>query len=65
MRSATIDDAAALASVGAGPGNVQHAKGDESAVGTDFKSRDGINFKGDFLKTGASLRLSRSRARAL
>ncbi|GAA5908307.1 hypothetical protein JCM8208_000372 [Rhodotorula glutinis] len=65
VRSAIIDDAAALASVGAGPGNVQHAKGDESAVGTDFKSRattrpttkdkvflDGINFKGDFLKTG-------------
>ncbi|BGP37534.1 hypothetical protein JCM10450v2_001438 [Rhodotorula kratochvilovae] len=65
VRSAVIDDAAALSSVGGGPGNVQHAKGDESAIGADLKSRattrpttkdkvflDGINFKGQVLKTG-------------
>ncbi|GAA5823811.1 hypothetical protein JCM3770_003011 [Rhodotorula araucariae] len=65
VRSAVIDDAAALSSVGGGPGNVQHAKGDEAAIGADFKSRattrpttkdkvflDSINFKGEVLKTG-------------
>lgn len=65
-RATEISDAAALASVGAGPGNVQHARGDEGAIGLDLKSRattrpttkdkiflDSINFKGDVLKTGA------------
>ncbi|BGP29735.1 hypothetical protein JCM10296v2_001480 [Rhodotorula toruloides] len=65
LRTAEISDAAALASVGGGPGNVQHARGDDGAVGLDLKSRattrpttkdkiflDSINFKGDVLKTG-------------
>ncbi|GAA5949966.1 hypothetical protein JCM10213_004270 [Rhodosporidiobolus nylandii] len=62
-RSSHIDDAAALSSVGGGPGNVKRE--DEPGSATDLKSRattrpttkdkiflDGINFKGDVLRTG-------------
>ncbi|GAA5875443.1 hypothetical protein JCM3774_002985 [Rhodotorula dairenensis] len=64
-RAMDAETAASLSSVSGGPGNVQHAKGDEASQGSDFKSRatarptlrdkiflDSINFKGHTLRTG-------------
>ncbi|KAG0655235.1 hypothetical protein C6P46_001101 [Rhodotorula mucilaginosa] len=64
-RAAEAETAASLSSVSGGPGNVQHAKGDEASQGTDYKSKatarptlrdkiflDSINFKGHTLRTG-------------
>ena len=64
-RAAEAETAASLSSVSGGPGNVQHAKGDEASQGTDYKSKatarptlrdkiflDSINFKGHTLRIG-------------
>ncbi|BGP53612.1 hypothetical protein JCM8202v2_001179 [Rhodotorula sphaerocarpa] len=66
-RRAETESVAGLSSVSGGPGNVQHAKGDEGVQGSDQKSRattrptlrdkiflDCINFKGQTLRTGKS-----------
>ncbi|GAA5993188.1 hypothetical protein JCM10908_001332 [Rhodotorula pacifica] len=64
-RAAEAETAASLSSVSGGPGNVQHAKGEEGTQASDVKSKatarptlrdkiflDSINFKGHTLRTG-------------